>query len=70
LRLFKAYTVAAFGYAAGLFVSAWLDLPSGAVVVWALAIAGIVCFALEGGLTTRPESASLRETKARAPGGR
>jgi zinc/manganese transport system permease protein len=48
-RLSKAYAVAALGYAIGLFGSAWLDLPSGAVVVWALGIAGIVFFALERG---------------------
>jgi zinc/manganese transport system permease protein len=60
LRLIKAYAVAAFGYAVGLFLSAWFDLPSGAVVVWALAVAGTVCFALEGGDNTRPESPLLR----------
>jgi zinc/manganese transport system permease protein len=48
-RLAKAYAVAALGYAVGLFASAWLDLPSGAVVVWTLGIAGIVFFALERG---------------------
>ena len=46
-RLPKAYAIAALGYAVGLFVSAWLDLPSGAVVVWTLAAAGIAFFALE-----------------------
>jgi len=46
-RLIKAYAVAALGYAVGLFASASFDLPSGAVVVWALAIAGIAFFALE-----------------------
>jgi zinc/manganese transport system permease protein len=53
LRLVKAYAVAGFGYAAGLFLSALLDLPSGAVVVWALAVAGTVCFALERSDTSR-----------------
>ena len=48
-RLPKAYAVATLGYAVGLFASAWLDLPSGAVVVWTLAVAGIVFFALERG---------------------
>lgn len=47
LRLPKAYAVSGLGYAIGLFVSAWLDLPSGAVVVWALALVGIVAFAVE-----------------------
>jgi zinc/manganese transport system permease protein len=60
LRLIKAYAVAAFGYAVGLFLSAWFDLPSGAVVVWALAVAGTVCFALERGDNMRPESPLLR----------
>lgn len=60
LRLIKAYAVAAFGYAVGLFLSAWFDLPSGAVVVWGLAVAGTVCFALERGDNMRPESPLLR----------
>jgi len=60
LRLVKAYAVAAFGYAAGLFLSAKFDLPSGAVVVWALALGAVVCFALERGEATRPESPLLR----------
>lgn len=47
-RMVKAYAVAALGYAIGLWLSAWLDLPSGAAVVWALAAVGIVVFALEG----------------------
>ena len=47
LRLLKSYAVAALGYTIGLFVSAWFDLPSGAVVVWALAVVGIAMFAFE-----------------------
>jgi zinc/manganese transport system permease protein len=31
-----AYMVGAFGYLSGLLVSASLDLPSGAIIVWAL----------------------------------
>jgi zinc/manganese transport system permease protein len=49
MRLPKAYLVAALGYAIGLFVSSWLDLPSGAVVVWALTVVGVVFFSLERG---------------------
>src|SRR5690349_13299165 len=60
LRLVKAYAVAAFGYAVGLYLSAVFDLPSGAVVVWALAVGGIVCFALEAGRTVRSEAPVLR----------
>jgi len=53
LRLLKSYAVAALGYTIGLFVSAWFDLPSGAVVVWALAVVGIAMFAFE---SRRPAS--------------
>ena len=47
LRLLKSYVVGALGYTIGLFVSAWFDLPSGAVVVWALALVGVAMFAIE-----------------------
>jgi zinc/manganese transport system permease protein len=36
-RLVVAYVVGIFGYAAGLVLSALLDLPSGALIVWTLA---------------------------------
>jgi zinc/manganese transport system permease protein len=60
LRLIKAYVVAGFGYAVGLYLSAVLDLPSGAVVVWSLAASGIVCFALEGRKAVHSEAPLLR----------
>jgi zinc/manganese transport system permease protein len=47
-RLAKAYGLAAVAYAIGLFLSAWLDLPSGAAVVWSLAAVGVLVFAVEG----------------------
>lgn len=59
-RLLKAYIVAAVGYAVGLLLSASLDLPSGAVVVWAVAVAGIVCFALEGRHAVDAKAEGLR----------
>ncbi|RQP25564.1 metal ABC transporter permease [Piscinibacter terrae] len=37
-----AYGVGALGYALGLALSAVLDLPSGAVIVWTLAVCGLV----------------------------
>jgi len=40
-RLGWAYAIGALGYALGLALSAWFDLPSGAVIVWALAMCGI-----------------------------
>ncbi len=40
-RLLLAYALGALGYALGLGLSALFDLPSGAVVVWALALCGL-----------------------------
>jgi zinc/manganese transport system permease protein len=50
-QLVIGYTVGVLGYALGLALSAVLDLPSGAVVVWALAGCGIV-FARRAAKTT------------------
>jgi zinc/manganese transport system permease protein len=44
-RLALAYALAAAGYALGLWMSTVLDLPSGAVVVWAMALLAIPLFA-------------------------
>jgi zinc/manganese transport system permease protein len=41
-RLAWAYGLGAAGYALGLALSALLDLPSGAVIVWALAACGVL----------------------------
>jgi zinc/manganese transport system permease protein len=41
-RLLIGYSVGVLGYAIGLALSAVLDLPSGAVVVWMLAVCGMV----------------------------
>lgn len=54
-RLWRGYALGAAGYGAGLAVSAVVDLPSGAVVVWTLAVLGAVLAAV-GGLT-RPNNA-------------
>lgn len=51
-RLAVGYGVGVLGYALGLALSAAFDLPSGAVVVWVLAICGIV-FAWIGNLTVK-----------------
>jgi len=48
LRMAKSYAIAAAGYAAGLLLSEWQDLPSGAAVVWALAAIGVLVFVLDG----------------------
>lgn len=39
-RLPVAFMIGTAGYAAGLLLSVWLDLPSGAAIVWAMALAG------------------------------
>ena len=41
-RLIAAYAIGAAGYVSGLILSAVLDLPSGAMIVWTLAGCGIV----------------------------
>jgi zinc/manganese transport system permease protein len=41
-----AYVVALIGYAVGLAISAWLDWPSGPVIVWTIAIVGIAAYAI------------------------
>jgi zinc/manganese transport system permease protein len=40
-QLPTAWVLGLAGYGAGLTLSAWLDLPSGAVIVWCLALAGV-----------------------------
>ena len=47
LRLAKAYAVGALGYFFGLIASTLFDLPTGAIIVWAMAIVGIVFSSLE-----------------------
>ncbi|HXZ96491.1 MAG TPA: metal ABC transporter permease [Burkholderiales bacterium] len=47
-RLAASYALGAAGYAIGLVFSALLDLPSGAVLVWALTALGILFYALQG----------------------
>jgi zinc/manganese transport system permease protein len=39
-RLLIAYAIGVVGYAAGLLFSVWLDLPTGAAIVWAMAVTG------------------------------
>ena len=52
-RVAAGYAVGAAGYALGLVLSALLDLPSGAVIVWTLAACGLV---LALALARRPAS--------------
>lgn len=48
-RLVKAYAVGAIGFAAGLALSVMTDLPTGAVIVWSMALVGIAFSTLERG---------------------
>jgi zinc/manganese transport system permease protein len=41
-RMSYAFAIGIIGYAVGLLLSAWLDLPSGATVVWAMAASGVM----------------------------
>ncbi|MDH4049670.1 MAG: metal ABC transporter permease [Gammaproteobacteria bacterium] len=41
-RLTSGYVLGSLGFAAGLALSAWLDLPSGAVIVWTLAAVAVL----------------------------
>src|ERR1700757_1542627 len=47
-RFIAGYGVGAVGYALGLALSALLDLPSGAVIVWVLAVAAVLFTVLKG----------------------
>ena len=47
-RFIAGYGVGAVGYAVGLALSALLDLPSGAVIVWVLAVTAVVFAVLKG----------------------
>lgn len=46
-RLAKAYAVGGLGYLFGLIASTWFDLPTGAIIVWAMAVVAIAFSSLE-----------------------
>ena len=48
-RMFAAAAVGVAGYAAGLLLSVWLDLPAGAAIVWAMALAGATLMLAKSG---------------------
>jgi zinc/manganese transport system permease protein len=49
-RLAKAYAVGGLGYLFGLIASNLFDVPTGAIIVWAMAIVGIVLSSIERGM--------------------
>jgi zinc/manganese transport system permease protein len=59
-RLPFAYAIGAAGYAAGLLLSSVFDLPSGALIVWCLALIGIGIYALGPADDKRGERRSSR----------
>jgi len=50
--LLMAYITGGAGYAAGLLLSVWLDLPAGAAIVWAMALAGATLMLVKSGKMT------------------
>jgi zinc/manganese transport system permease protein len=60
-QLAIGYTIGVLGYALGLALSALFDLPSGAVVVWALAFFGIVFASLARYSRTSTSLASIQD---------
>lgn len=42
LRLVLGYVLGGMGYAAGLALAAFFDLPAGAIIVWMLALSGVL----------------------------
>ncbi len=56
-RLLLAYGIGVAGYAAGLILSSALDLPSGALIVWCLALLAIAAYAAAGRNATRAAAA-------------
>jgi zinc/manganese transport system permease protein len=59
-RFIAGYGVGAVGYALGLALSALLDLPSGAVIVWVLAVTAVVFAALKGRWVATASPAAVR----------
>jgi zinc/manganese transport system permease protein len=48
-RMLIAYAIGVTGYAAGLLFSVWLDLPTGAAIVWAMALTGAALMLMKRG---------------------
>lgn len=62
-RMIAAYAIGACGYVLGLVLSAVLDLPSGAMIVWTLAACGFVAQVIPAVRRSHPAHATA-ETKA------
>ena len=67
--LFWGYLCGGFGYAMGLLLSLWFDLPAGPAVVWTLAGCGIVVAAVAGSRAVSGASPRLpRDIGIKEPG--
>ena len=55
-QLWLAYAIGVIGYVAGLALSALLDLPSGAMIVWTLAATGLLAQLVPKGAARTPSS--------------
>lgn len=53
-RLVAGYLIGGIGFALGLVLSAWFDLPSGAVIVWTLACVALVFGKVRSNLAREP----------------
>ena len=69
LRHLAGYAIGAAGYALGLGLSALLDLPSGAVIVWTLAACGVVFARVLRKGVTLPLKPTAAGGTGRAPSG-
>jgi zinc/manganese transport system permease protein len=69
-RYVLAAIVGAAGYALGLAISAWLDLPSGAVVVCTMAACGLVVRSVFGARPAQQRMGGHLQPSGNAPGGR
>ena len=59
-RYIGGFAIGAVGYALGLALSALLDLPSGAVIVWVLAVTAVAFASLKGRWVVAPAASSIR----------
>ena len=57
-RLVAAYAIGVAGYVSGLVLSAVLDLPSGAMIVWTLAACGLLAQVVPAVRRSRPAHAT------------
>ena len=58
-RLIAAYATSAVGYALGLLLSSLFDLPSGAVIVWSMAVIAVAVYAVRQQVKGAPGLATL-----------